>query len=164
MSFANTHTPTRAEVSGEAKYQCPIHKVKGVDAYYLTPELEERFRKLFPVTLNRDMMRLFGISFVTMQRFKRKLGLSKKMRVIRRKQAELTKQICEANGFYDSMRGVAKTDEEKESIREGYQRKLATGWRPLKCLRHKNNRKYHRVMKQWGGMPEGTYTQRKNPD
>lgn len=72
MSFGNTHTPTRAEVAGEAKYQCPMHKVMGADAYYLTPELEERFRKLFPVTLNRDMMRLFGISFVTVQRFKRK--------------------------------------------------------------------------------------------
>lgn len=117
MSFGNTHTPTRAEVAGEAKYQCPMHKVMGADAYYLTPELEERFRKLFPVTLNRDMMRLFGISFVTVQRFKRKLGLSKNMRVIRRKQAEVTKQICEANGFYDSMRGVAKTEEVKEAAR-----------------------------------------------
>ena len=113
-----------------------MHKIRGVDAYYLTPELEARFIKLFPVTLNRDMMRLFGISFVTMQRFKRKLGLSKKMRVIRRKQAEVTKQICEANGFYDSMRGVTRTEQEKEAVREGYQRKLATGWRPLKSLRH----------------------------
>ncbi len=150
MSFANTHTPLRSEITGKARYQCPMHKIRGVDAYYLTPELEERFRKLFPVTLNRDMMRLFGISFVTMQRFKRKLGLKKNKRTIIRKQAEVTKKICEANGFYDRMRGVARTEEEKEAMKEGYRRKLATGWRPLKSLRHKNNKKYHRVVKQWG--------------
>lgn len=150
MSFGNTHTPLRSEITGKARYQCPMHKVRGVDAYYLTPELEERFRKLFPVTLNRDMMRLFGISFVTMQRFKRKLGLKKNKRTIIRKQAEVTKKICEANGFYDRMRGVARTEQEKEAMREGYRRKLATGWRSLKSLRHKNNKKYHRVVKQWG--------------
>lgn len=43
MSFANTHTPLRSEITGKARYQCPMHKVRGVDAYYLTPELEERW-------------------------------------------------------------------------------------------------------------------------
>jgi hypothetical protein len=70
-----------------------MHKVRGVNAYYLTPELEQHFRRLYPTTLNRDMMRLFGISFVTMQRFKRQLGLTKNMTTIRRKQAAIAKQI-----------------------------------------------------------------------
>ena len=88
MAFPNTHTPTRAEITGKARYQCPMHKVHGADAYYLTPEMEKHFRRLYPVTMNRDMMRLFGISFSTVQRFKRSLGLEKKMKTIRRKHAK----------------------------------------------------------------------------
>lgn len=150
MSFPGTKTPVRSEIVGKAKYQLPMHKVRGVNAYYLTPELEAHFRRLYPITLNRDMMRMFGISFVTVQRLKRSLGLQKKMRTIRHKQAKIAKQINEANGLYDRMRGVSRTEAEKEAVREGYRRKLATGWRPLKSLRHKNNKKYHRVMKEWG--------------
>ena len=67
MSFRNTKTPTRAEIVGKARYQVPTRLVRGVKAYYLTPEIEAHFVRLFPITLNRDMMRIFGISFVTMQ-------------------------------------------------------------------------------------------------
>ena len=42
MSFPNTHTPRMSEISGEAKYQCPMHKVNGADAkeivIYLKPQ------------------------------------------------------------------------------------------------------------------------------
>ena len=144
MSFANTHTPLLSEITGKARYQCPMHKVRGVDAYYLTPELEERFRKLFPVTLNRDMMRLFGISFVTMQRFKRKLGLKKNKRTIIRKQAEVTKKICEANGWYESLRGKAPSEAAMEAARK----LRAKGWYPLKGMKHKSYHKYQRIMRQ----------------
>ena len=94
MSFRNTKTPTKAEIVGKPRYQCPMHKVRNADAYYLTPELEQHFRRLYPVTMNRDMMRLFGLSFVTMQRFKRQLGLTKNKKVIIRKQAEVCKKVC----------------------------------------------------------------------
>lgn len=144
MSFPNTHTPTRAEIVGKARYQVPMHKVRGVDAYYLTPELEAHFRRLFPVTLNRDMMRLFGISFVTMQRFKRQLGLQKKMRTIRHKQAQIAKQICEQNGWYDSLRGKAPS----EACLEAARAKRESGFHPWRQLKKTNPRKYKRLMAQ----------------
>lgn len=144
MSFRNTHTPTRAEIVGKARYQCPMHKVRGVNAYYLTPELEQHFRRLYPTTLNRDMMRLFGISFVTMQRFKRQLGLTKNMTTIRRKQAAIAKQICEQNGYYDSLRGKAPS----EACIEASRQMFANGFHPMKALKRKSPRRYRRLMEQ----------------
>ncbi len=144
MSFPNTHTPRMSEISGEAKYQCPMHKVNGADAYYMTPEIEKHFRKLYPITMNRDMMRLFGISFSTVQRFKRQLGLEKKMRTIRRKQAAIAKEINERNGLYERLRGKPLS----EACMKASAEKRASGWHPLKGLSHRNNRKYHRIMKK----------------
>lgn len=144
MSFPNTHTPKLSEITGEAKYQCPTHIVNGAVTYYMTPELEARFRKLYPVTMNRDMMQLFGISFSTVQRFKRQFGLEKKMKTIRRKQAAVAKKINEESGFFDTLRGKPLS----EACYKAAAEKRATGWHPLKGLSHRNNRKYHRIMKK----------------
>lgn len=144
MSFPNTHTPKLSEITGEAKYQCPTHIVNGAVTYYMTPELEARFRKLYPVTMNRDMMQLFGISFSTVQRFKRLFGLEKKMNTIRRKQAAVAKKINEESGFFDTLRGKPLS----EACYKAAAEKRATGWHPLKGLSHRNNRKYHRIMKK----------------
>ena len=145
MSFPNTHTPTKAEIVGKARYQLPMRKGRGgLMSYYLTPELEQHFRRLFPVTLNRDMMRLFGISFVTLQRLKRQLGLQKKMHTIRHKQAQLAKRICEENGYYDSLRGKAPS----EACQEAARLKMESGFHPLKALKQKNPRKYRRVVQK----------------
>ena len=145
MSFPNTHTPTKAEIVGKARYQLPMRKGRGgLMTYYLTPELEQHFRRLFPVTLNRDMMRLFGISFVTLQRLKRQLGLQKKMHTIRHKQAQLAKRICEENGYYDSLRGKAPS----EACQEAARLKMESGFHPLKALKQKNPRKYRRILEK----------------
>lgn len=143
MSFRNTKTPTKAEIVGKPRYQVPTRLVRGVKTYYLTPEVEQHFRRLYPVTMNRDMMRLFGISFSTMQRFKRQLGLTKNKKVIIRKQAEVCKKVCEANGWYDSLRGKAPSEAAMEATR----RLRATGWHPMQVVR-KNKRRYQRLMQQ----------------
>jgi len=121
-----------------------MRKVHGLDSYYLTPELEAHFRRLFPTTMNRDMMRLFGISFSTMQRFKRKLGLSKKMKTIRHKQAQLVKKICEANGYYDSLRGKPLP----QACIAAFKQMRADGFSPWRRLRQKNRYKYNKCMQQ----------------
>ena len=143
MSFPNTHTPTKAEIVGKPRYQVPTRLVHGLTAFYLTPELEAHFVRLYPITLNRDMMRIFGISFSTMQRFKRQLGLTKNKKVIIRKQAEVCKKICEANGYYDSIRGKAPSEAAMEATR----RLRATGWHPMQVVR-KNKRRYQRLMQK----------------
>ena len=142
MSFRNTHTPTKAEIVGKPRYQVPTRLVRGVKTYYLTPELEAHFVRLYPITLNRDMMRLFGLSFVTMQRFKRQLGLTKNKKVIIRKQAEVCKKVCEENGWYDSLRGKAPS----EACQEAARRKRESGFNPWLTLKKQNRRKYNRLM------------------
>ena len=145
MSFPNTHTPRLSEIVGKARYQLPMRKGRGgLMTYYLTPELDQHFRRLFPVTLNRDMMRLFGISFVTLQRLKRQLGLQKKMHTIRHKQAQLAKRICEENGYYDSLRGKAPS----EACQEAARIKRESGFHPMKALKQKNPRKYRRILEK----------------
>ena len=142
MSFRNTKTPTKAEIKGKPRYQVPTRLVHGLTAFYLTPELEAHFVRLYPITLNRDMMRIFGISFSTMQRFKRQLGLTKNKKVIIRKQAEVCKKICEANGYYDSIRGKAPG----EACQEAARLKRESGFNPWLTLKKQNRRKYNRLM------------------
>lgn len=143
MSFTNTKTPVLADITGKAKYQVPMRRGRGnVMTFYLTPELEAHFRRLYPVTFNREMMRMFGISFVTVHRFARQLGLKKNERVIRRKLAKYTKDLCERNGWYDSLRGKAPS----EACIAATKRRRAEGFSPIKALRKKNPRKYKRLM------------------
>ena len=144
MSFRNTKTPRMAEIEGKARYQVPSRLVRGVKTYYLTPELEQHFRRLFPVTMNRDLMRLFGISFSTMERFKRNLGLTKNMRTIRHKHAQQVKRICEENGYYDSLRGKAPS----EACQEAARLKRESGFHPMKALKQKNPRKYRSILEK----------------
>ena len=144
MSFPNTHTPLLSEITGKSRYQVPTRLVRGVKTYYLTPELEAHFVRLYPTTMNRDMMQMFGISFSTLQRLKRQLGLQKKMRTIRHKQAQLVKRICEKNGWYDSMRGKPVS----EACQEATRQLRASGFHPLTALKKKNPRKYRRVLEQ----------------
>ena len=142
MSFRNTKTPTKAEIKGKPRYQVPTRLVHGLTAFYLTPELEAHFVRLYPITLNRDMMRIFGISFSTMQRFKRQLGLTKNKNVIIRKQAEVCKKVCEENGWYDSLRGKAPS----EACQEAARLKRESGFNPWLTLKKQNRRKYNRLM------------------
>ncbi len=147
MSFRNTHTPRLSEIPAtRRKYQLPKRAGKGgVQEFYLTPELQAEFVHLYPITINRKMMRWFGISFSTSQRFKRELGLEKDMPTIRKAQAKITKSICEENGYYDSLRGKPVS----EACREGARRKRASGWNPLDELR-KNPQRYRQVLKANG--------------
>ena len=144
MSFRNTKTPLKP--TKEAKWQVPIrsHPRKGVKEYYLEGELKERFCKLFPKNSNRRMMAWFGISFSTLQRFKRECGLEKDMKSIIKQQAKDTKRICERNGYYASLRGKAPSEACMEATRQLF----ASGFHPMKQLKANNPRKYKRLMRK----------------
>lgn len=142
MSFRNTKTPLKPTTA--AKWQVPMrpNEKSGVKEYYLEGELKERFCKLFPKNSNRRMMTWFGLSFSTLQRFKRELGLEKDMQAIRKQQAKDTKRICEKNGYYASMRGKAPS----EACMEATRQLRASGFHPMKQLKANNPRKYKRLM------------------
>ena len=144
MSFRNTKTPLKP--TKEAKWQVPMrpNEKSGVKEYYLEGELKERFCKLFPKNSNRRMMTWFGLSFSTLQRFKREFGLEKDMKAIIRQQAKDTKRICERNGYYASIRGKAPS----EACMEATRMLRAAGFDPLKQLKANNPRKYKRLMQK----------------
>ena len=146
MSFRNTKTPLKS--TKEAKWQVPMrpNATSGVKEYYLEGELKERFCKLFPKNSNRRMMAWFGISFSTLQRFRRECGLEKDMKAIRKQQAKDIKKICERNGYYDSLRGKAPS----EACMEAARQLRADGFHPLKQLKANNPRKYKRLMRKKG--------------
>ena len=116
----------------------------GVKEYYLEGELKERFCKLFPKNSNRRMMTWFGISFSTVQRFRRELGLEKDMKAIRKHQAKDAKKICEPNGYYAASRGKAPA----EAFMEAARRLRAAGFHPIKQLKANNPRKYKRLLRK----------------
>ena len=144
MSFNNTKTPNKP--IGKAKWQVPMrpNEKSGVKEYYLEGELKERFCKLFPKNSNRRMMTWFGISFSTLQRFKREFGLEKDMKAIRKQQAKDIKKICERNGYYASLRGKKPSEASIEAIRQ----LRAAGFHPMKQLKANNPRKYKRMLRK----------------
>ena len=144
MSFNNTKTPNKP--IGKAKWQVPMrpNAKSGMKEYYLEGELKERFCKLFPKNSNRRMMKWFGISFSTLQRFRRELGLQKDMRAIRKQQAKDIKKICEKNGYYASIRGKAPS----EACLEATRQLRASGFHPIKQIKATNPRKYKRLMRK----------------
>lgn len=144
MSFNNTKTPLKPTTT--AKWQVPMrpNAQSGVKEYYLEGELKERFCKLFPKNSNRRMMTWFGISFSTLQRFKREFGLEKDMQAIRKQQAKDIKKICERNGYYASLRGKAPS----EACMEATRQLRAAGFHPMKQLKANNPRKYKRLMRK----------------
>ena len=146
MSFRNTKTPLKP--TKEAKWQVPMrpNAKSCLKEYYLEGELKERFCKLFPKNSNRRMMTWFGISFSTMQRFRRECGLEKDMKAIRKQQAKDTKKICERNGYYASLRGNAPS----EACMEAARQLRAAGFHPLKQLKANNPRKYKLLMRKKG--------------
>lgn len=144
MSFNNTKTPTKPTT--EAKWQVPMrpNAKSGMKEYYLEGELKERFCKLFPKNSNRRMMAWFGISFSTLQHFRRECGLEKDMKAIRKQQAKDTKKICERNGYYASLRGKAPS----EACMEATRQLRAAGFHPIKQLKATNPRKYKQLMRK----------------
>ena len=144
MSFNNTKTPNKP--IGKAKWQVPMrpNAKSGMKEYYLEGELKERFCKLFPKNSNRRMMAWFGLSFSTLQRFKREFGLEKDMQAIRKQQAKDIKKICERNGYYASIRGKAPS----EACLEATRQLRAAGFHPMKQLKANNPRKYKRLMRK----------------
>ena len=144
MSFRNTKTPLKP--TKEAKWQVTMRPSpkNGVSAYYLEGELKERFCKLFPKNSNRRMMAWFGLSFSTLQRFKREFGLEKDMKSIIRQQAKDTKRICEKNGYYASLRGKKPS----EACFDGARKLFASGFHQMKQLKATNPRRYKQLLRK----------------
>ncbi len=141
MSFNNTKTPLKPTV--KAKWQIPTRKTKGGMQFYLEGTLKKKFCRLYPVNTNPRLMEWFGISFSTLQRFRREFGLKKDMKAIHLQHAADIKATCEANGYYASIRGKRPSEAAIEAIRK----KFAEGFDPITRLKEINPEKYGLVIK-----------------
>lgn len=146
MSFNGLKTPVLGDIDlRKRRFVVPIvHGKNGALTCKLTPEQEEAFRKYFPIRFNRDIMEMFGLSFTTVHRLAREMGLKKNMKVIQHKHAMHNKKVCEQNGYYDSIRGKQVS----EACKEGMRRKWAEGFHPLKQIKEANPRRYKALMKK----------------
>jgi len=144
MSFNNTETPRKP--TGKPKYIVPMrpHNGTGAMEYYMEGEVKRMFCKLFPIHSNRRIMLWFGLSHSTVQKFAHKFGIKKNMTAVRKELARDVKKICEANGYYDSMRGKAPSEACIEAIRKMFEE----GYHPLKALKEKSPQKYKNVLKK----------------
>lgn len=144
MSFNNTKTPTKSIC--KAKWQVPMrpHPRAGVMQYYLEGELKEKFCKLFPIHSNRRLIKWFGISFSTIQRFRREFGLEKDMKAIHKELARDVKRINKRSGLYESFRNRRPSEATIEATR----RMRAEGFNPMVVCRERNPRKYRQSIRK----------------
>lgn len=118
---------------------------RGASTFTLTPEQRELFIRYYPVTFNVKLMKMFGISCSTLHRLARTIGLEKDMKVIRHKQAQMTKHICEKNGYYDSLRGKMP-----EQLKDHQRDWFVMGINPWGILKEKDPRKFKRIRAKIG--------------
>ncbi len=146
MSWDNASTPLKRDITAKPKWPVPMrpHPTRGTMEYVLEGEVKERFIKLFPIHSTRRIMTWFGISFATCQRFKRRLGLQKDMKAIRKEHARDTKRICEATGWYDSLRGKCPS----QAALDATKRLRAEGFNPMRTFKEKHPKKFRDMMKK----------------
>ena len=115
----------------------------------LTPEQEAWIRRWYPEVENPILMKASGMSHSTLHRFAREFGLVKSekgIKGIRKRQAAHIKKVCEANGYYDSLRGKPVSEACLQATAKMWQ-EIRDGKRehPFKIMKRTNPRKY----KKW---------------
>ena len=118
----------------------------------LTTEQREWFCKWFPEEENSRLMAASGMSHSTLHRFAREFGLTKSPKGIKRikkRQAAHIKKVCEANGYYDSLRGRRPSDAAMKGTAQMWQ-EIRDGKRehPTRIMKRKNPRKYRKWMER----------------
>lgn len=139
-------TKTPAKPTCKPRFPVPMrpHPRAGVMEYVLEGETREQFIKLFPIHSNQRIMRWFGLSFSSVQRFKRELGLKKDMKKIRKEHIADVKKTCEKKGIYESYRGKAPSPAAIEATKK----MRAEGFHPLTQVKATNPRRYKRLIKK----------------
>lgn len=114
----------------------------------LTPEQEAWLRRWYPEVENPILLKASGMSHSTLHRFAREFGLVKSekgIKGIRKRQAAHIKKVCEANGYYDSLRGKPVSEACLQATAKMWQ-EIRDGKRehPFKIMKRTNHRKYRK--------------------
>lgn len=146
MSFGNTVT-FRKPVGIAPRYPVKMVPNKcGCLTHVLEGETQRMFRKLWPIHSNRRIAEWFGLSFSTIQRLAKKEGLKKNMKAVAKEHGRDIKKICEANGYYASLRGKRPS----EACIEASRRKRAEGFHPYKRMKELSPRRYAKFVAERG--------------
>lgn len=138
-------TKTPLKPTSKPKYVVPTQRNEhGMPKLYLEGEVQEKFCELYPKHCTRKIMAWFGLSFSTVHRFAKELHLQKDMVAIRKEQGRQIKKTCEANGYYDSIRGKKPS----EACMQAMRKKMAEGYHPLLQLKKDNPRRYKKLMQK----------------
>lgn len=117
MSWGNTTSPAKFQ-GIEPKFKVGWAKCnKGNPMLHLTHQQETEFKLLFPVTINAELMKMFGVGSSTIHRWARRLGLKKDEEQITRQRRQHAKESSQ--WYYDTLKGktpkvieLMKTDKE----------------------------------------------------
>ena len=123
-----------------------------VKSYVLTEEQKEWLRRWFPEVENSRLMEASGLSHSTLHRYAREFGLAKSkkgLHGIMKRQAKLCKKVCEANGWYASLRGKPPSEACRKATAKMWQ-DIRDGKRehPAHVMKRKNPRKYRKWMQR----------------
>lgn len=146
MSFKNLKTRTKSFIDPE-KVKYKVEKKPGNHGgmtLSFTQEQMAELVRLFPVTMNFELMQMFGISHSALHRIAREKGLKKDMAVIHRKHAAQIKRTCRRNGYYESLKGKAPSQqciEASKKLRE-------SGFHPMKRLQEISPVRYRNRLKR----------------
>lgn len=126
--------------------------VQHVVQWVLTDEQREWLCRWFPEVENSRLMAASGMTHSTLHRFARKFGLKKSvdgMRGIKKRQSAHIKRLCEANGWYDSLRGKAPSEATMLATKQMWQ-EIREGKRkhPLHVVKERNPARYKRLMRK----------------
>lgn len=121
-------------------------------AVVLTDEQREWLARWFPEMPNALLLKASGMSHSTMHRFARELGLVKSekgRRRIIRYQAKICKQVNEANGYYDSLRGRPCSEATRQGTAQMWQ-DIREGRRehPFAIMKRRSPARYRKYMQR----------------
>ena len=117
--------------------------------YVMTDEQLAWFRKWFPVTENARVAAAMGVGQSFVHRIARKEGLKKTaagLKGIMKRTARRIKKKCEKNGWYDSLKGKAPSEQCMRAYNEYLHSDRYV--HPMNNMRKKNPKRYARLMKE----------------
>ena len=140
-----SRNPTRRDIRRAPQYEVPMRPgAHGKKEYYLTPELEEVFRSLYPTHLDKEIAELFGLCKGTILKLGRKLGLKKDMEVIIAKRAVNIKRTCVERGVYARKRNHGMPPQCIEAAR----RRMKSDQNPLRRMKEDDPERFHAMYRR----------------
>lgn len=120
--------------------------------HVLTQQQIDWLKKYFPEVDNHTLMKKSGMNHSLLHRLARRYGLTKSEKGLKRilkNSARKIKSTCEANGYYDSLRGKAPSEACVEATRRMWQ-EIREGQRkhPFQVLRKKSPYRWKKFMEQ----------------